>query len=141
LAELESPLGLVEDRDAEDVRRKEVAGELDAPERTVEGTGQRRCERGLAHSRYVLDHQVAACEEAHDRELHGLGLAEHCLLDGGFELAHPDIERFGTFDPHSSSLLVTGPGPRSSAGTRGRSRLARRAPNENKVPASRRITG
>jgi len=85
LAELEALRLLVEDADAEDVRRQEVRGELDAPERAADGAGERAGERGLADAGHVLDEHMAARRQRSDGEAHYAGLAVDDLGDGGFE--------------------------------------------------------
>ena len=66
--ELEAAGLALVDRDADDVGRQHVAGELDAlemqPERAREHVGQ----RGLADARQVLDQEMAAREQAGERE-------------------------------------------------------------------------
>jgi hypothetical protein len=63
------------------VRRQQVAGELDAVEFQAEGQGERMRQRGLADARHVLDQQVAAGQQASEREAHLLVLADHDLAD------------------------------------------------------------
>ena len=58
----------LEDRDADDVRRQQVARELDALELQAERARERVRERGLADAGQVLDQQVAAREQAGERE-------------------------------------------------------------------------
>ena len=77
-----SPLPLVVDADAEDVARQEVARELDAPQLAADGLGEGARERGLADAGHVLDEQVPAREERHERELDGVLLALEGALDG-----------------------------------------------------------
>ena len=61
------------DRHAEDVGGQHVAGELDALEVQAERLGEHVRERRLADAGHVLDQQVAAREQARQREAH-LGL-------------------------------------------------------------------
>ena len=58
--ELEHLAVLVVDRHPDDVRRQQVAGELDPTERAAERCGQRASQRGLTDARNVLDQQVPA---------------------------------------------------------------------------------
>ena len=62
------PSVAVEDRDAEDVGRQQVAGELDALEVQPERCGQGMRQRGLADAGHVLDQQVAARQQAGERQ-------------------------------------------------------------------------
>ena len=66
----------VEDRHAEHVRRQEVARELDARVAQAERGRERVGEGRLADARDVLDQQVAAREEARERELDRAFLAD-----------------------------------------------------------------
>ncbi len=75
-AELELLVAAVEDGDAEDVGRQQVAGELHALPGKAQHLRQRMGQRGLAHARHVLDQQVAAREQAGEREPAALALAE-----------------------------------------------------------------
>ncbi len=74
--ELERVALLVEDRDAGDVGRQEVRGELDAPEAAAERTREGLREDGLAGPGNVFDEDVPAAEERDDRELDLVVLAE-----------------------------------------------------------------
>ena len=62
--ELEVTPFLVVDVDAGDVGGQEVRGELDPPERAVDGAGDRLGQHGLADPRHVLDQQMAFRDEA-----------------------------------------------------------------------------
>ena len=73
----------VEDRHAEHVGRQEVARELDAGVLEAERGRERLGERRLADAGDVLDQQVAAGEEAREREPQRLALAD----DDAVELA------------------------------------------------------
>ena len=80
-------LGLV-DRDAQNIGRQQVAGELDALEVEPEDLRQRVRERGLADAGEVLDEQVPAREQAGERQTQLRLLPENHLadaLDGGLE--------------------------------------------------------
>ena len=74
-AELEVAHVLVEHRDAGDVARQQVGGELHAPHRAVDGPGQRLGEQGLADPRDVLDEEVPLGEQHGDRGAHDRLLA------------------------------------------------------------------
>jgi hypothetical protein len=87
VAQLEGLGRRVEDRHAGDVRRQEVAGELDAVEGATEGRRQRPGQGGLADPGDVLDEQVAARQERGDRQADRPGLAAHHRGDRGLESA------------------------------------------------------
>ena len=59
----------MEHRHAEHVGRQQVARELDALVGEAERSCERVRERGLADARHVLDQQMAAREQAGEREL------------------------------------------------------------------------
>ena len=61
----------VEDREAEDVGRQRVRRELDPVDADAERLPERGRERRLSDARHVLDEEVPAREEAHDRVLDG----------------------------------------------------------------------
>ncbi len=75
----------VVDGDAEDVAGQHVAGELQAVEAAVDGAGEGVGEGGLAHAGDVLDQQVAAREQADERQAHHLRLAADGDAECGFE--------------------------------------------------------
>ena len=78
----------VEDRDAENVRRQHVAGELDALKVQSQDAGEHVGQRGFADSRQVLDQQVAARQQAGYGESDRPFLAEDDAVDicqDGFE--------------------------------------------------------
>ena len=77
--ELEVAGVALEDRHADDVRGQQVAGELDALEMQAERAREHMRERGLADARHVLDQQVAAREQAGQREANLRVLAEDDL--------------------------------------------------------------
>ena len=66
----------IEDRHAEHVGRQEVARELDAGVLEAERGRERLRERRLAHAGNVFDQQVAAGEQAGEREPQRLALAD-----------------------------------------------------------------
>ena len=66
----------IEDRHTEDVGGQQVAGELDALELQPDQPCEHMGERGLAHAGYVLDQQVAARDQAGQREAQFVPLAE-----------------------------------------------------------------
>ena len=82
LAQDELGRALVEDRDAEHVAREQVARELDAAQLAADGASERARERRLADAGHVLDEEVAAREQRHERELDDFGLALERTLHG-----------------------------------------------------------
>ena len=72
----------VEHRYTEDVGRQQVAGELHTLPGQPQHLRQGVRERGLAHTRNVLDEQVAAGQQAGQRQAHGLALAEDDGVQG-----------------------------------------------------------
>ena len=76
LAELELLRGAVEDRNAEDVGRQQVAGELHALPVEAQHPRQRMRQRGLADAGHVFDQQVAARQQAGQARRICCGLAE-----------------------------------------------------------------
>ena len=78
--ELEAPARAVVDRDADDVRGQQVAGELDALVGKAEDARERVRERRLADARDVLDQQVPARQQAGEGEAHFAVLAEQDLV-------------------------------------------------------------
>ena len=82
LSQLEVGAALVVDRDAEDVAGQEVTGELDAPEIAADGAGQGASEGRLAHTGHVLDQQMTAAKQRHERKLDHIGFALERPFDG-----------------------------------------------------------
>ena len=78
--ELEAAAVALVDRHADDVGGQHVAGELDALEMQAERAREHVRERGLADAGQVLDQQVAAREQAGQRQPHLRFLAEDDLL-------------------------------------------------------------
>ena len=78
---LKLPLSRSKMDDADDVGRQQVAGELDALEVQPERARQHVRERGLADAGQILDQQVAAREQAGEREADLLFLAEDDAAD------------------------------------------------------------
>ena len=76
-----SGLGL-EDRHAENIRRQQVAGELQALELQAQGLRQTQRQGGLADTGNVLHQQMAACQEAGQGETDLSGFSEHDAADG-----------------------------------------------------------
>ena len=74
--ELEAAAFALVDRHADDVGGQHVAGELDALELQPERAREHVRERGLAHAGQVLDQQMAAREQARERQAHLCFLAE-----------------------------------------------------------------
>jgi len=66
----EGGLVLLVDRHADDVRRQQVAGELDAVVLEAEHARHRVGQRGLAHAGQVLDQQVPSRQQASQRDAH-----------------------------------------------------------------------
>jgi hypothetical protein len=69
------------DGNAGDVGRQQVAGELDPVELQAQRQGQRVRQRGLADPGHVVDEEVAAGQQAGQREAHLAVLADHDLAD------------------------------------------------------------
>ena len=67
-------------RHAEDVGGQQVAGELDALELQAQRARQAVRQRGLADPGQILDQQMAACQQAGQRQADLLRLAEDDLL-------------------------------------------------------------
>ncbi len=84
---------LVVHRDAGDVARQEVGGELDACARALHRLRDRAGERGLARAGHVFEQHVALAEHRGEHELDDVALAEHRPLDvvgdGGEGLREP----------------------------------------------------
>ena len=94
----------VEDRDPEDVGGQEVARELDARVLEAEGHRERLRQRRFADARDVLDQQMAAREEAGERELERIGFADHDALElrenGGKPLCRGNVGLAQRSDGH-----------------------------------------
>jgi hypothetical protein len=75
----------VEDRIAENVRRQQIAGELETLKRERQRARQCLGERGFADARDIFDQQVAACEQTSHGELYRLSLAYDHLADLPYE--------------------------------------------------------
>ena len=74
-------------RTAHDVRREQVARELDAAEAAVDAAGERGGEGRLAHARHVLDQQVSAGHQRFDGPFDDVELAPERGRDGVAERA------------------------------------------------------
>jgi multidrug efflux pump subunit AcrA (membrane-fusion protein) len=97
LAEVETDKAVMElVARADDVRGQHVAGELDALEMQAERFRQHVRERGLADARQVFDQQVAARDEAGEREPHLRFLAEDHFACGSDEALERRL-RLGRF--------------------------------------------
>jgi ABC-type multidrug transport system ATPase subunit len=72
LPENELAAPLIVNADPENIGRKKVARELDAPELSANGFCERTCQSGLSHPGYVLDEQVSPRQERDQCELDGL---------------------------------------------------------------------
>jgi len=68
-------------RDADDVRRQQVGGELHALEAEAQRRRQRMRQRGLAEAGQILDQQVAVGEQSDERQPHLVRLAEYQRVD------------------------------------------------------------
>ena len=79
----------VENGIADDVRRKQVAGELNAAEIEPEGTSYGMGEGGLADPGEILDEQVAAGHQAGNGEPDGFLLPEDDFTDLRYERLNP----------------------------------------------------
>ena len=79
--ELETAAVAVEHRDAEHVGRQQVARELNALVAQAERLRERVRERRLADAGHVLDEQVAAREQAGERQLELAALADDDALE------------------------------------------------------------
>lgn len=73
--EFEGLLLAIENRDADDVRRKQIAGELDAFEGTVERSGKAMGERGLAHPGDIFEQEMPPRQQGHHGHLDDMRLA------------------------------------------------------------------
>jgi len=80
-------VGLGVDGGARDVRRQQVGGALDAAEPAAQGGGQALGEQGLAGAREVLDQEVAARQEGHERQADDVVLAADRGRDGSEQRA------------------------------------------------------
>ena len=87
--EVQRPLPGVQDRDPEDVRRKEIGGELNAAEVQAQNPGQRQGQRRLAHSRQVFQKEVPPGEETGYGQADGLLLPEDNTVGRFQDMAHP----------------------------------------------------
>ena len=83
LLERERAARRVEHGDADDVGGQQVARELHALPGEAEHVRQRMRERRLADAGDVFDQEVAARDEAREREPHGVWLAEEDAVEGG----------------------------------------------------------
>ena len=91
--ELEGPgLGVV-DADADDVRRQQVRGELDAGEGQVEAAGQGPGQHGLAHAGGILDQQVPSAHQPDQHLGDGVRLAQEDPVDVVPQLGHSGQQR------------------------------------------------
>ena len=72
----------VVDGDAEDIAGQHVAGELQAMEAAGDGAGKGLGESGLADAGDILDEEMAARQQAHERKANDFGLAVNRRADG-----------------------------------------------------------
>jgi hypothetical protein len=85
--EPETALVAVKDRDAEDVRRQHVAGELDARELESEQAGQGVRQSRLADAGQIFNQQMASCQQTAQGESGLRALAEDHRIGGGEDFA------------------------------------------------------
>ena len=83
----------VEDGDADDVGRQQIAGELHALPGEAQHLRERVCQRGLADAGHVFDEQMPARQQAGEGEPHGLGLAEDDAIERGEDGRHGGVVR------------------------------------------------
>ena len=91
--ELELAGGRVEHRHADDVRRQQVAGELDALPTQAEHVGKGAGQRGLADAGHILEQDVAAGEHGGQHLLDDLTFADKNAGDGVDDLPTGDLGR------------------------------------------------
>src|SRR6266851_3534676 len=116
--ELEIVELLVEGAHAGHVRRKQVRGELDAPERAVERTGERFGEHRLADPGHVFDQEVTFAEQGDQAKPDLVFLVDDGAADVGderigdasydFGCPHSRDYRFVTRAPHRCSIRSQG---------------------------------
>src|SRR5262249_30902672 len=158
-AELEPALGLVVDGNAQDVRREEVARELDAAERAPQRARQRASQGRLADPGNILDEQVPPRQKRRHRQPDGLRLAANHPGDVVFD-AEKGADRLlaggatrdrqgSHFSQYSSAARsmasarpegASGPRARSARPTRARVRARRgrpRSPPWTRSPGAR----
>ena len=102
--ELKRALFLIEDFEADDIRRQQIGSELNPLEAAIEASGEGLGERGLADAGHVFDQEVPAGEKGHEREFDDIGLAPNHALDCRLELFEPP----GGGDQSGSSLELFG---------------------------------
>ena len=65
----------VERRDADDIGRQQIAGELNSLERTVERTSEAMGKRGFADAGYILEQHVSSGQQTDDGHLYDMGFS------------------------------------------------------------------
>ena len=102
----------LEDRGADDVRWKQVAGKLDARIMKPQKPGQQMCQGRFADTGEVLDEQVSTRQQAGERQLQLPFLAQNHvlrLLQDGLQLVRGSWNRsYGHADRAAASKLRTG---------------------------------
>lgn len=86
--ELELMPVAIPDRDAGDIRRQQIRGELDSVELAVDRPGDRLGELGLSHSRNVFDENMTLGDQGEENELDDSSLA----LDDGLDIGRDAVE-------------------------------------------------
>ena len=76
-------------RVADDIRREQVARELDAPELQTERTGERLGKRRFPHAGHVFDQEMPPGEQADHGELDRRFLADDDIPELANELGDP----------------------------------------------------
>ena len=74
-------------RDAQNIRRQHVAGELHALKGAIDGAGKSLPKRGLANSGNTFDQQVSAGKNADQREANHVVFAANHAAQGLFEFS------------------------------------------------------
>src|SRR5262249_43117562 len=77
---------LIKNRNADDVRRQQVARELNALKTAIQTARNGMRQRRLAHARNVFDQQMASGKQSHDCQTHGLRFAANDALDSLLKL-------------------------------------------------------
>ena len=93
------------DRDAKNVRRQHVAGELHSLKAAVDGPRQCLAERRLAHPRDAFDQQVSASQHRDQRQPDDVILAANHLAQRVFQLRRAMGHGNSGFRRHREILL------------------------------------
>src|SRR5262249_49522139 len=78
---------LIKDRNADDVRRQQVARELNALKTAIQTARDSVRQRSFTHAWNVLDEQMPAGQQGHNRQMHRFRFAANYALDGLLKLA------------------------------------------------------